>query len=82
MATVAGLPTTVPTAVLELSNDTEIGAAWGPRVPFAAKVSVPEFSTIRFAVTVVFALKLVVFIVPGFRYRPDGSRVNIPVVFA
>jgi hypothetical protein len=26
-AMVAGLPTTVPTAVLELPNDTEIGAA-------------------------------------------------------
>jgi hypothetical protein len=78
---VAGLPSTVPTAVLELPNDTETGAAWGPRVPGVAKVRVPEFNTARATFTVVFVLKLVVLIVGEVRYRPDGSKVNVTVAF-
>ena len=72
----------MPTAVLELLNDTVIGAAWGPRVAFPARLRAPELRIARFAVTVVFALKVVVLAVGEFRYRPVGSRVTVKVAVA
>jgi hypothetical protein len=79
IAMVPGLPATVPTAGLESANDMEIGAAWGPRVPVPANVRDAELRIARFAVTVVFALVVVVLIVEEPRYRPDGSSVNVKV---